>query len=510
MVADSVPVLVGAGQAIQKDAPPRDALPPMGLAAEAARRALADAGSAGLAKALDTVVVTRLFSDSSPFLAHSHGRTSNPPRAVARDVGADPARAVYAEVGGNTPQKYVNLVAERIARGEAEAALLAGAECLATQKRAGREGIELDWSDEVGGDFDDRGYGARLASEHEIAHGIAMPVHVYPLFEQAIRRRMGHTLETHLRHMGELFAPFSEVASRNPYAYFPVARSARELATPGADNPFIALPYPKLMNARDAVDQGAALVMTSAGKARELGIDPSQWVFLHGCSDANEKLPISERVDYASSPAIPGCRKQAFAMAGIEVGDVEHIDVYSCFPSAVEVTCDALDLAHDDPRSLTLTGGLPFFGGPGNNYSMHAIAEAVARCREAPRSYALVTANGGYLSKHSLGIYSARPFEDDWHRPEPATLQAEIDAMPGPAFTEEPDGAAEIETYTVAFGREGPERGIVIGRLSDGRRFLANTPAGRELLDAMAREECLGRRGQVEPGRHGNVFRFNQ
>ena len=134
----------------------------------------------------------------------------------------------------------------------------------------------------------------------------------------------------------------------------------------------------------DGVNQGAALILASAGKARALGVDPAQWVFVHGCAEANEKLPVSDRVDYASSPAIRVNARKAFAMAGIAVDAVDFIDLYSCFPSAVEAACAALGLACDDPRGLTVTGGLPFFGGPGNNYSMHAIAAMAARFAGSP------------------------------------------------------------------------------------------------------------------------------
>ncbi len=177
--------------------------------------------------------------------------------------------------------------------------------------------------------------------------------------------------------MGRLFAPFTDVAAGNPYAYFPKARSARELATPEGENPFIALPYGRLMNARDGVDQGAAVILTSVGRARSLGIPPERWLFLHGCADASEPL-MSEREDYTRCPAISVMAERAFAMAGMRLDDVTAIDLYSCFPSAVEVACAELGLAEDDPRGLTVTGGLPFFGGPGNNYSMHGIAEMVA------------------------------------------------------------------------------------------------------------------------------------
>jgi acetyl-CoA C-acetyltransferase len=429
---------------------------------------------------------------------------------VARRIGADPETAIYVEVGGNTPQKYVNLMAERIANGEAEVVLLAGAEAIATLKRAGRAGVKLDWNEEVEGTLEDRSFGPPLLNAYEIAHGITFPTQVYPLFEQAIRHRRGSGLGEHLASMARLFEPFSKVAAGNAYAYFRSPRSAAELATPEGENPFIALPYGRLMNARDGVDQGAAVVLTSVGRARSLGIPSERWVFLHGCADAAEPL-MSEREDYTRCPAIGVMTERAFAMARTTIDDVTAIDLYSCFPSAVEVACAELGLAENDQRGLTVTGGLPFFGGPGNNYSMHAIAEMAWRLRGKPDELGLVTANGGYLSKHSMGLYSSRPVEGDWRREDPARYQAALAARPKPTVVEEASGDATVETYTVVFDDQAqPRLGIVIGRLDDGRRFLANIqPSERAQLEELVRDDGVGRRGTVaRDGGAVNRFRL--
>jgi acetyl-CoA C-acetyltransferase len=197
-------------------------------------------------------------------------------------------------------------------------------------------------------------------------------------------------------------------------------------------------------------------------------------------------------------------------MAGMGLDDVTAIDLYSCFPSAVEVACAELGLRENDPRGLTVTGGLPFFGGPGNNYSMHGIAEMVGRLRGKPDEVGLVTANGGYLSKHSMGLYSAQPVEGDWRREDPASYQAALTARPKPAVVEEANGNATIETYTVVFDDQAaPRLGIVVGRLDDGRRFLANiAPDDRTLLGSLVREDGVGTRGRVARENGTNVFRM--
>ena len=509
MFEDSTPVIVGAGQYMERDLPPDQAQPPMGIAAKAAAAAIGDTGcDSGLESLIDAIAVVRIVQDSRnrPRDDVAFGRAENPPRAVARRIGANPAHAIYGRIGGDTPQTMVNEIAQAIADGEIGTALLAGGEAIHTARSAMRAGVDLNWQEEDSGSLDDRGMGTGLSSAHEMAHGIGVPVQTYPLFENAIRARLGNGVDEHLRSMGELMAPFTHTASVNPFAFYGDRREAGELAEVNEDNRYICLPYPKLMNARDSVNQGAALLMTSVGKARELGIDPRKWIYLHGCAEAREKL-VSERADYQSSPAIRANAATAFAMAGKTVADMDFIDLYSCFPSAVEIACTELGLDSDDPRGLTVTGGLPFFGGPGNNYSMHAIATMVSLLRARPGGYGLVTANGGLLSKHATGIYSTTPFAGKWIRPNPAADQANVDALASPVVTETPEGKATVETYTVCFRRGVPERGIVIGRLNaDGRRFVANTPDDETTLARLTAEEQMGRAGTVETTPRGNVF----
>jgi acetyl-CoA C-acetyltransferase len=254
-------------------------------------------------------------------------------------------------------------------------------------------------------------------------------------------------------------------------------------------------------------DQGAAVLMTSVGKARALGVPRDRWVFLQGYGEAHDHWFVSERSDYARSPAIAAAAREALRLAGTDVSGIDALDLYSCFPSAVQLAQDALGLADDDPRPLTVTGGLAAFGGPGNAYSLNAIATMLDRVRERPGTRGLVTALGWYSTKHAVGIYGTEPGPDPLLR-SARSPQPEVDAIPHPEVVENPEGDATIETYTVAHDRSGaPERGIVIGRLSDGRRFLAAVDGDRAVLESLESREGVGRPGRVSPGGDG-VNRF--
>src|SRR3954464_9434189 len=217
----------------------------------------------------------------------------------------------------------------------------------------------------------------------------------------------------------------------------------------------VGYPYPKLLNAIMEVDQSAGVVMASVKKARELGVPEDKWVYLHGCADAADLWHPIDRQNFHSSPAMRWTGKRAFEMAGVGVEKMDTIDLYSCFPVAVEVGAEELGLSLDDPRGLTVTGGLPYAGGPGNNYVMHSIAVTMQKLRAKPGGWGLVTGNGWDLTKQSTGVYSTTPPTKPFEREDPAVLQRQIDALPHPDIVEQPRGKGTIETYTVVHKREG-------------------------------------------------------
>ncbi len=507
------PILVGAAQFTQRtsrEGALAKGLNPIAMLAKAAADALADAGMG--ADAIDTVAAVRFTADSPGDQGRLPKRMfRNPPLSVAKHIGANPRRCLYTATGGNTPQWLVNRIAEDIARGECDAAVLTGAEYIATLLRMIKNGIDLGWRDlpdvDPGSDPEEIGEQRAGVSDYERPYALHFPVNTYPLFENAIRGQRRRTPAEHQKYLGALFSPFSKVASENPHAWFPTFRTPEEISTPSENNRIVGFPYTKYMNAVIEVDMGAAVVMTSVEKARALGIAESKWVFLHGCADANDIWNVTERADFHSSPAIRAMGYRAFAMAGIGAGDLSFIDLYSCFPAAVEIGCQELGIAENDPRGLTVTGGLPYFGGPGNNYVMHSIVTMMEKLRAKPGAFGLCTGNGWYITKHSAGIYSTKPFAGAWSREDPKRYQREIDAGAHVRVAEKPEGQAVVETYTVASDRKGRRFGIIVGRLDDGRRFLANTPDDESTLQMMMSEEILGRRGVVAPG-DLNRFRF--
>ncbi len=501
-VSPRTPVLVGVGQFTERiDDPDYRGMSSVELATAAARAALDDTGvPSSVAGAIDTVVGIRQFEISGKGMAPL-GVSTNYPRSVAQRVGAAPARAVLEPIGGQGPQHAVTEFAGAIAAGEADVVLMFGSENGSTLRTFAKRDDKPDHSETVEGQLEDRGFGYDgLFDDYTVAHGLVGAPAQYGLLENARRGRVGLGVAEYRRAMAELFAPFSAVAENNPFSASPVRRSVEEILTVDADNRMICDPYPRLLVARDQVNQGAAAVLMSVEAARRLGVPEEKWVYLRGHADLVDQ-PLLDRADLSFNSASILAVREALSVAGVGLDDISTFDLYSCFPVPVFTICDGMGLACDDPRGLTLTGGLPYFGGPGNSYSLHAIAETVARMRCAPGAFGLVGANGGILSKYSVGVYSTAAA--DWVPDDSARLRAEVAARPKTPVTRRAEGTGTVETYTVRY--DWPVRtGIVIGRLdADGSRFLALVQ-DPDLVGLLSEGEPLGARIQVQSTEQGN------
>ncbi|MCV7222325.1 acetyl-CoA acetyltransferase [Mycolicibacterium elephantis] len=475
------PVLIGYGQVNQRDEDPT--VEPVDLMAAAAR----EAGDPRLLEAVDSVRVVNLLS----------WRYRDPGLLVAQRIGATGARTRYTGIGGNVPQSLVNQACLDIQSGRADVVLITGAETWRTRSRLRAAGKKPAWTSQ-----DDSVPVAEGADEHvpmagpaEIRINLDRPAYVYPMFEQALRIAAGETPEDHRRRIGELWAQFSAVAARNPHAWSREPRSAEAIWQPAPDNRMISWPYTKLMNSNNMVDQGAALILASAEKARHLQIPTDRWVYPYAGTDAHDTYAIGERAEFHTSPAIRIAGRRALALADTGIDDVDAVDVYSCFPSAVQVAANELGLPLGDPdRPLTVTGGLTFAGGPWNNYVTHSIATMAEQLVANPGGRGLITANGGYLTKHSFGVYGTQPppHEFRWE-----DVQSEVDREPIRTAVVEWEGVGTVESWTAPFNRDGqPEKAFLAVRTPDDARVLAVITDATDAA-ATVRDDIAGAKVQV-------------
>ena len=482
------PCLIGAAQrTVHPGTGP--APEPLELWADVARRAADDALPGGESRVLRSAESLQVvYCMSWPYDA--------PVDRLAGALGIEPAHRLYSGIGGTTPQVLVQDLAAAMLRGELDLGVIVGAEALETKRQAKKAGERLPWSfrDPEPPPFPFE------APFHpaEVAHQVFQAWLTFPVFDIARRARLGREPSAYVREVGELLAPFSDVAAENPYAWFRTRRSADALATPTAENRLVGYPYTKWAVSIMDVDMAAGLVLATSGRADELGVPPERRAYLHGSAYAEDPVYLAEHPDLGSSPAMASGAAEALACAGIGIDDVAHLDLYSCFASSVHLACDALGIDGDDPRRLTVTGGLPFAGGAGSNYVLHSIATMLNVLRGDPGAVGMVTGVGMHMTKHVFGLYSTAPPPGGCLRPsrpapEPATLPI-VDGC---------TGDARVASYTVAHGRHGgPEWGLVLADLPDGGRAYGRVEEP-DLLQSLEAEEWVGRTVHLAEGARG-------
>ncbi len=464
------PVVVGVGQLTRK--PTVDDVEgvggPVEMMAEAARLAAEDSGATNPAKLLGGLSSVRTVEIMSWRLQHPAG-------ALAALLDAEPKQLQRSTTGGNSPQMLLNSAANDIREGLVDSVLIAGAEAFLSRRRAGQAGYQLPWnSAESEAPMAERvGEDRNGSNDIETAVGLLMPTQVYPLFENALRAASPDGPKGHEVKVSEMWARFNDVAQANPYAWSPEPMTAEQIRTPADDNRYIGFPYTKYQCANMTVDQAAAVIVTSAAAAQAAGIPEDKWVFPWSGSDCNDHWFVSERDNLYTSPAVGINAKHSLALAGVGIDDVNHFEIYSCFPCMVQMSAHAMGVdPFTDSRPLTQTGGLVFFGGPGNNYSTHGIASMIDRLR-SDGGVGLVTANGWFATKHSMGVYATTPPSTAFQSAKP---QPELNATPQTKLVDEFDGAATLETFVVMHERDGsPAMGTVAVRTPDGARTWANT-----------------------------------
>ena len=478
MAADPrTPVIIGVGQFLNRDddAP----IEPAALMVEALRAAEADSGAPGALASAQVVAVVPVIS----------WRYQDPGALVGPEIGAPSASTWYPAMGGNTPQMLVNRLAVEIAEGRADIGVVTGGEAYRTRVAAKRRGDDIDWTQQdesVRPTWSDGG-SFLIGHPAEVARGILMPTQAYPMFESALWHESGRSMDDHLQSVGEMWAGFSKVAAANPYAWGRESFTGSDITTPTTENRIVGYPYTKRMVSNPDVNMASGLIMCSVERARSLGVHTDRWVFPHAGTDGYDTV-MSERTGFASSPAIAVAGNRALELAGASIDDITHLDLYSCFPSAVQIGAKELTIPLD--RQLTVYGGLSFAGGPWNNPVGHALASMVGVLRDDPGSLGLVTANGGNVEKHAFGVYSTDPPAGGFRHERP---QDEIDRRGRCAVVQDHHGPATIEAWTVMHERDGsPARAHAACRIDEGVRTwgVSRDPDVMKLLET---EDVAGR-----------------
>ena len=476
-----LPVIVGAAQIKQQGVPPEESKSPLELMCEAVRGAVADSGCANILSQIDGVLVTQGL--------WGYG---DPGAQIADELGIEKAETVVGVISGSMSQALLADAANAIAAGEKRAAVIVGGEAGYFNRHAGKSGIELDWVNPDGEEPDRRKGSNDIMQDDERAIGIGAAVQVFTMFENARRHHKGLSREENSRQIAELWANFAAIAKDNPYAWIRDGKSAEDIGTVTADNRMIGYPYPRNMIANMFVDQSAALIVCSAELAIEMGVPEEKLVYIHGLVDMEVGIPMRNRDSFHSLPSL-GIAGQALSeMAGMALADAQHIDIYSCFPASVQISADEFGI--DTERQLTVTGGLAYSGGPMNNYVLQSLAAMTSILRDHPGDRGLVSGVGGWMGKHSIGLYSTDKPPNGYCYQNCTELVAD---QPQREYIDDYQGEATVETYALDFARNGNPESAILACLTDGGSRAWARIDNETDLQTMANQEVCGMRVQI-------------
>ncbi|MFM8861478.1 MAG: acetyl-CoA synthetase [Acidimicrobiia bacterium] len=472
---------------------------PLTMWEEVARAAIDDVGaSRDVVAELDHLGV--VHTQSWPY--------DDPVARLGARLGRDDLSGADSILAGTSPQRMLDEAAAAMVRGEISAALVVGAEAQATLQRLEKAGETPDWS------FRDPapvGVEAMLSEWYlptEFRHGILPAWLTFALLGQARWAARG-ARATDRSLMFEQLAAISAVAAMSPYAWFPVAHSAERLSSTADGNRMVATPFTKLTTAFPFVDMAAANVMVTETVADRWGVPADRRVYLRGWGFARDASHIAARTDLASSPAMRAATSDAMAMAGVDRDEIDVFDLYSCFGTAVQFARDAIGLSDDDPRPVSLTGGLPFHGGPGSNYMGHSISAMVEHLRSGAATTAMVTGVGMHMTKHVAAVWSTDRGTTPLSSKSDPQRTVLDDGVEAPAVRDTAEGPVTIEAASAIYDRSGePTSVVAICELTDGSRCYALSTEA-DVIAAVATDRWAGTPASVAPTDAGvNLLRL--
>ncbi|TFG15613.1 MAG: hypothetical protein EU535_01425 [Promethearchaeota archaeon] len=482
MSKNSCPIIIGVAQYTQpKDTP--QPLDPLNLMVKTCQMAIADTGTEDIKEYIDSMYMVNINSWSY----------KDAPSDLSKILGINPVQKIYLSDGGDSPQMLVNRGAKAIASGQNKAIIITGGEAAYSVYREKKGKITLNWPKRRNPKYIEK-KSQSYTTNFENKYGLIYPSCTYAMLETAIRAKSGRSLKQHREHIGRIFEHYSKIASKNPYAWSQKSYTAEEIYTPSPKNRYVIHPYTKRMCSNMFVDQSASLIMTSEETAQKLKINPKRWIYPMGGADLKNIFNITKRPNLYDSPAVRNASRLALEQSGLKIEDIDLFDIYSCFPSMVQIIMNEIGLSVDDPRDFTLTGGLPYFGGPMSNYSMHTITEAVKIIREISSKKIMIVANGGYNTKQSVGIYGNKPPVIPWDERDDSEIQQSINLKSLAEPIEEAHSQITVDAYTIYYDRDGiPLRVIVSGQLQNGRRTLALIECKPEELLKLEEQELVGK-----------------
>jgi len=479
-MAPNTPVLVGIGVATQREEDPARALEPLDLMLAAVRNAGADAmqAPAPLLAGVGRIGVPK-----------GRWRYQNPGGEIARAIGADRAVSLLASVGV-LQQTLIGDACRAIADGETDTTLVVGGDAGYRILRSSIQGTRAEERQQ------DDAPQVSLSPKDELRHpaelraGMKMPVGLYAIMESAYRAQNGWSVDSHRDRLARMYGRFSEIAADNPAAWNRKRVDPADIRDASERNPMQAFPYTKLHCSTWNVDQAGALLFCSAKRADELGIAQDKRIYPLASTESNHMVQVSSRANLAACPGAGIAGRAALEAAQLAIADLDLVELYTCFPVAVETYAAELGLPLS--RDLTVTGSMAFAGGPYNNYVLQATCRMGQLLREAKGKsearHGLVSSVSGVLTKQGFGVWSREPARHGFAlRDVSGDVARAVRTVP---IVEVAAGRGTIAGYTVLYERGKLPLGVAVVDVDGGRAVVqTGDPA---LLARMESVELCG------------------
>lgn len=483
----NIAVIIGVGQVNDRAPDLNQALDSVGLMHAALNAAEKDTGVKILDRLEWLAAVDQISFPDADFHLHLAERLAHKPGTVKRTKDSS----------GDYPIQLINDAANLIAEGKISVAAVVGGEAMRTANKRAQAAAAANPSGEKIDKLAEAA--AAIALPHARPYGLLTPSEIYPIYENATRAAWGMSLDQAQNETGTIWSKSSEVAARNPNAWLRDPVAVDGIVNITADNRLISFPFTKLMVANNSVNMGAAVIVASLAVARELGIPDGKIVYVGRGAAAHEVDDYLRRDSYTHSAGMTATLQKTLEFNGLKSSDLDHVELYSCFPCIPKMARRILNWPADRPSSVY--GGLTFGGAPVGNPMLHAAAAMVETLRAGKgNEKGLVFANGGFATHNHAIVLSQKPGPDAGTS-HSYDVHAAADALRGavPTFLDKYEGPATIESYMMPYNRKGePAFAAIVGRTPKGERFLAHVPpddkAMHQLL-AWGEGEPVGKAG---------------
>ncbi|MFQ5503319.1 MAG: hypothetical protein ACE5F1_00810 [Planctomycetota bacterium] len=484
-LAPNTPVIVGVGFHQEQTDDPIESSEPYQSMVRAVRRAADDAGSEALLERIESISVPQGI-----------WQYRNPGKLVADALGCPSATSVLADLGV-LQLTLLSDLCRSITVGEREVGVITGGEAKFRELRSKitqQPVVETQQPEDTPQPQVHLTSPDPFCSDLEAQRGLWSPVQFFAIIESALRHHQGLDVEEHRDAIARLYSGFSDIAARNPHAWRRDPVSADEIRNPTAGNSMLAFPYTKRHCSQWNVNRAVAIIVCSAAKAEQLGLDGRSWIFPLAAAESKHVVPLARQRQLHSHPGTVLSGERAFALAGVSAEELTAVELYSCFPSAVQSF--AQDLKLGDSCPFTVTGAMPFAGGPFNHFSLEGVARMVEvlRSNEAneasERRIGLVSNLSGIFGKQACALFSNFPNDRGYGFEDVTAAAAEGDSPL--SLNGGYAGSATVVGYTVVFDKEEVSHGIAICDTPDGERTVVKTD-DKALLVRMTQREYCGR-----------------